>query len=76
MQNSVDGFVGMVACLLTSASVAVTEWVGIICSAAIALVTCGVQLYRLWRDRDTDLKAKAKKTKVLSEGEKISNIKA
>lgn len=74
MHNSVDGILGLTGCLLTSVSTTVTEWVGIICSAAIALVTCGIQLYRLWRDRDTDIKAKARETKILSEEEKLSNI--
>lgn len=32
----------------------VNQVVAIICSALIALVTCFVQLYRLWRDRDAD----------------------
>ena len=66
---------GIGGCLLTSITGTVNEIVGVICAAAIALVTCFVQLYRLWRDRDTDLKErKTRKTKVLSEDEQLSNI--
>lgn len=32
----------------------VEKWVGIICSAAMALTYCGIQIYRLIRDRDSD----------------------
>ena len=66
---------GISGCLLTSLTGTVNEIVGVICAGAIALVTCFVQLYRLWRDRDTDLKErKTRKTKVLSENEKLPNI--
>lgn len=68
--------IGMGGCLLASVTGTVNEIVGAICAGAIALVTCFVQLYRLWRDRDTDLKErKTRKTKLLSEDEKLSNIK-
>lgn len=68
--------IGMGGCLLTTITGTVNEIVGAICAGAIALVTCFVQLYRLWRDRDTDLKErKAKKIKMLSEDEKLSNVK-
>ena len=33
------------------------KWVGIICSAAMALTYCGIQIYRLIRDRDKDKEA-------------------
>ena len=67
--------IGISGCLLTTITGTVNEIVGAICAGAIALVTCFVQLYRLWRDRDTDLKErKTRKTKVLSEDEKLSNI--
>ena len=35
----------------------VEKWVGIICSAAMALTYCGIQIYRLIRDRDKDKEA-------------------
>lgn len=35
-------------------AIAVEKWVGIICSAAMALTYCGIQIYRLIRDRDKD----------------------
>ncbi len=67
---------GLGGCLLPTITGTVNEIVGAICAGAIALVTCFVQLYRLWRDRDTDLKErKTKKTKLLSEDEKLPNIK-
>lgn len=35
-----------------------TAWVGVICTVAVTAVTCLVNVYRLWRDRDNDLKKK------------------
>ena len=68
--------IGIGGCLLTTITGTVNEIVGAICTGAIALVTCFVQLYRLWRDRDTDLKErKTRKTKLLSEDEKLPNIR-
>lgn len=32
----------------------VTAWVGLVCTIAVTLVTCAVNVYRLWRDRNTD----------------------
>ena len=55
------------ACLLTSISGTVNEIVGVVCASAIALVTCFVQLYRLWRDRDKDLKKKKDEKTIASE---------
>ena len=76
MTDLFSPIVGLGGCLLTSITGTVNEIVGAICAGAIALVTCFVQLYRLWRDRDTDLKAsKTSKRKMLSEDEKLSNIK-
>lgn len=67
--------IGIGGCLLTAITGTVNEIVGATCAGAIALVTCFVQLYRLWRDRDIDLKErKTRKTKVLSEDEKLPNI--
>lgn len=68
--------IGIGGCLLTTIMGTVNEIVGVICTGSIALVTCFVQIYRLWRDRDTDLKErKTKKTKLLSEDEKLPNIR-
>ncbi len=44
---------GVVGAIAVSA-VTVEKWVGIICSAAMALTYCGIQIYRLIRDRDKD----------------------
>lgn len=35
----------------------VQEIVSIFCSLAIAVVTCAVSVYRIWRDKDKDIKA-------------------
>lgn len=32
----------------------VTAWVGLVCTLAVTVVTCGVNIHRLWRDRDKD----------------------
>lgn len=73
--DSYSVVIGLGGCLLTTITGTVNEIVGVICAGSIALCTCFVQLYRLWRDRDTDLKErKTRKTKVLSEDEKLSNI--
>lgn len=34
----------------------VTAWVGLACTIAVTVVTCAINVYRLWRDRDTDKK--------------------
>lgn len=34
----------------------VTAWVGLICTLAVTVVTCAVNIHRLWRDRDKDKK--------------------
>lgn len=74
--DSYSVVLGLGGCLLTTITGTVNEIVGVICAGSIALCTCFVQLYRLWRDRDTDLKErKAKKIKMLSEDEKLSNVK-
>lgn len=31
-----------------------TAWVGLVCTLAVTVVTCIVQVYRAWRDRDVD----------------------
>lgn len=40
------------ACCITS--IQLTEWVGLICTLAITIVTCGVNVYRMIRDRNSD----------------------
>ena len=47
---------GVIGAIAVNA-VAVEKWVGIICSAAMALTYCGIQIYRLIRDRDKDKEA-------------------
>lgn len=44
---------GVIGAIAVNA-VTVEKWVGIICSAAMALTYCGIQIYRLIRDRDSD----------------------
>ena len=34
----------------------VTAWVGLICTLAVTVITCAVNIHRLWRDRDKDKK--------------------
>lgn len=34
----------------------VTAWVGLICTLAVTIVTCAVNMHRIWRDRDKDKK--------------------
>ena len=36
-------------------------WVSVICSLLIAITTCFVQIYRLWRDKDSDKQNKENK---------------
>ena len=48
---------GVIGAIAVNA-VTVEKWVGIICSAAMALTYCGIQIYRLIRDRDNDKGAK------------------
>lgn len=60
-----DGIIGFGGCLLTSVSARdeVSAWVSLICSVAIALVTCGIQIWRMIRDRNSDKEAKKKDEK-------------
>ena len=48
----------------------VTAWVGLICTIAVTVVTCAINVYRLWRDRDTDKKQKDKEVQVEDKGNK------
>lgn len=64
MKNILDGGIGIAGCLLAGISMEnVSAWVSLICSLAIAITTCGIQVYRMIRDRDIDKKEKDKKEK-------------
>ena len=60
-----DGMIGLGGCLLASIGVRdeVSAWASLICSVAIALVTCGIQIWRMIRDRNSDKEAKKKDEK-------------
>ena len=60
-----DGMIGIGGCLLASIGVRdeVSAWTSLICSVAIALVTCGIQIWRMIRDRNSDKEAKKKDEK-------------
>ena len=55
-----DGMIGFGGCLLASVGVRdeVSAWASLICSVAIALVTCGIQIWRMIRDRNSDKEKK------------------
>ena len=60
-----DGMIGLGGCLLASVGVRdeVSAWASLICSVAIALVTCGIQIWRMIRDRNSDKEEKKKDEK-------------
>ena len=60
-----DGMIGIGGCLLASIGVRdeVSAWTSLICSVAIALVTCGIQIWRMIRDRNLDKEGKKKDEK-------------
>lgn len=60
-----DGMIGLGGCLLASVGVRdeVSAWVSLICSISIALVTCGIQIWRMIRDRNSDKESKKKDEK-------------
>lgn len=50
-----DGVVGILGIIFTGISMeSLSGWVSLICSLAIAIATCGIQIYRMIRDRDRD----------------------
>lgn len=51
MQDYVLSILSILGCVT---SVQLTEWVGIICTLAITIVTCGINIYRMIRDRNDD----------------------
>ena len=57
-----DGMIGLGGCLLACVGVRdeVSAWASLICSVAIALVTCGIQIWRMIRDRNSDKEEKKK----------------
>ena len=60
-----DGMIGIGGCLLASIGVRdeVSAWASLICSVAIAIVTCGIQIWRMIRDRNSDKEKKKKDEK-------------
>ena len=60
-----DGMIGIGGCLLASIGVRdeVSAWTSLICSVAIAIVTCGIQIWRMIRDRNSDKEEKKKDEK-------------
>lgn len=60
-----DGLIGLGGCLLASVGVRdeVSAWTSLICSIAIAVVTCGIQIWRMIRDRNSDKEEKKKDEK-------------
>ena len=55
-----DGLIGFGGCMLASLSARdeVSAWASLICSVAIAVVTCGIQIWRMIRDRNSDKEEK------------------
>lgn len=73
MTNFVEGLCGATACILAGTFFDnFPAAVSVICTCAVTVVTCFVQLYRMWRDRDSDIK-KAKKS-YIEEKEKDKNV--
>lgn len=60
-----DGIIGFGGCMLASLSARdeVSAWASLICSVAIAVVTCGIQIWRMIRDRNSDKEEKKKDEK-------------
>lgn len=65
MKDGIIGFAGGVGTLVASVGVRdeVSAWVSLICSLSIALVTCGIQIWRMIRDRNADKKKKSEAEK-------------
>lgn len=60
MNENVVGTCGFLlnASVQANARDEVTAWVSLACTLAITIVTCGIQVYHLIRDRDNDGKKK------------------
>lgn len=52
--NLLIGTAGIVAANIPSFIEVLPHIVSIICSAVIALSTCALQIYRMWKNRDKD----------------------
>ena len=57
MGELLDATFGVTSVLAVSWLSSAQEIVSIFCSLAIAIVTCAVSVYRIWRDKDKDIKA-------------------
>lgn len=51
----------------------VTAWVGLICTLAVTIVTCAVNIHRLWRDRDKDKKQEERVEEQVEDREQNDN---
>lgn len=60
-----DGIIGFAGCIVASVGIRdeVSAWVSLICSVSIAIVTCGIQIWRMIRDRNSDKEEKKKDEK-------------
>lgn len=56
MKETILGVISTAFLALINLRDEVTAWVGLACTIAVTVVTCAVNVYRLWRDRDTDKK--------------------
>lgn len=73
MSNFIEGLCGATACMLAGTFFDnLPAAVSVICTCAVTVVTCFVQLYRMWRDKDSDIK-KAKKSSI-KEKEQDENV--
>lgn len=54
MKENIFSIAATAALALINLRDEVTAWVGLICTLAVTVVTCAVNIYRLWRDRDKD----------------------
>lgn len=58
MKGISDGVIGFIGSILATGITIenINVWVSVFCSVLIAVVTCFVQVYRIWRDRNSDIK--------------------
>lgn len=70
MKNILDGIIGVTGIVLTGITMEnLTAWVSLICSLVITATTCGIQVYRMIRDRDKDIKKSNDENEEKSENE-------
>ena len=68
MKNILDGIIGATGIILTGLSMEnLSAWVSLICTLVITATTCGIQVYRMIRDRDNDIKKVEKEEKSKNE---------